>query len=172
MTGLYDIFYTLEDMGVYEFLLPFLLVFVVVFAILEKTYIFGSTGKEEKRKPKTNINVVVALIIGLLFLNTNLAPLMNSYLSRMSYVVVIGVMFMLITAMFSTGSEFSGFPMWAGVILALGAMIWSLSSSGFGGTIPYWYFMSDSFISILFILAILGGIIYLVAFAGRRGSTS
>jgi hypothetical protein len=171
MSGLYDIFYMLEDIGVYEFLLPFLLVFVVVFAILEKTYIFGSTGVDADKKPKTNINVVVALIIGLLFLNTNLAYLMNSYLSRMSFVIVIGIMFMLITAMFSTGSEFNGFPMWAGVILALGAVIWSLSSGGFGGSLPYWYFMSDSLISMLFILAILGGIVYLVAFAGSRSSS-
>ena len=96
---------------------------------------------------------------------------MNSYLSRMSFVIVIGIMFMLITAMFSTGSEFNGFPMWAGVILALGAVIWSLSSGGFGGSLPYWYFMSDSLISMLFILAILGGIVYLVAFAGSRSSS-
>lgn len=168
MTGIYDVFYALEDMGVYEFVLPFLLVFVIVFAILEKTFIFGSTGKGDDKKPKTNINVVVSFIIGLLFLNTNLAYLMNSYLSRMSYVVVIGVMFMLVAAMFTSGSEFSGFPMWAGIIIALAAVIWSLSSGGFGGAIPYWYFISDSFISLLFLLAIIGGIVYLVAFAGKN----
>ncbi len=168
MAGLYDIFYSLEDMGVYEFLLPFLLVFVVVFAILEKTFIFGKTGQEGSYKPKTNINVVVSLIIGLLFLNTDLSYMMNSYLSRMSYVVVIGVMFMLVAAMFTSGSEFNGFPMWAGIIISLAAVIWSLSSGGFGGAIPYWYFISDSFVSLLFLLAILGGIVYLVAFAGKN----
>ena len=55
----------------------------------------------------------------------------------------------------------------AGAVIAFAAVIWSLSSSGFSGSIPYWYFMSDSFISIAFILAILGGIVWLVAFSSR-----
>jgi len=171
MADMLSVFYYLEDMGIYEFFLPFLLVFVIVFAILEKTFIFGSTGPKTDRKPKTNINVVVSFIVGLLFLNTDLVLMMNSYLSRMSFFVVLGVMFMLVVAMFSSGSQFNGFPMWAGVIISLIAVVWSLSSGPYGAGMPYWYFISDSLISILLVLAVLGGIVYLIAFAGRNAGT-
>ena len=48
-----------------SFVLPFLLVFTIVFAILEKTKIFGATKDGESKK---NINAVVALVLGLLMI--------------------------------------------------------------------------------------------------------
>jgi hypothetical protein len=42
-----------------DFILPFLLIFVIVFAILEKTKIFGADKKQ--------LNAIVAFVIGLIF---------------------------------------------------------------------------------------------------------
>ena len=50
----------LVESGVYDVLLPFLLIFSIIFAILEKTKILGES--------KTNINVVVSVVIGLLLI--------------------------------------------------------------------------------------------------------
>ena len=52
-----NIVYTLERWGVSDILLPFLLIFAIVFAILEMTKIFGADKK--------NINVIVSLVMGL-----------------------------------------------------------------------------------------------------------
>lgn len=47
----------LNDWGVADVLLPFLLVFTIIFAVLQKSHILG--------KEKKNFNVMVALIMGL-----------------------------------------------------------------------------------------------------------
>lgn len=58
MADLGSIFAQWQSAGVYEFLLPFLLIFAVVFGILTATHIFGKTQK--------GINLIVAVIIGLM----------------------------------------------------------------------------------------------------------
>ena len=55
MVFLGDIFSQLEGLGVYEYLLPFLLIFSITFAILEKVKILG--------EDKKNINIIVSVIL-------------------------------------------------------------------------------------------------------------
>ncbi|MCD4759986.1 hypothetical protein K8R33_03790, partial [archaeon] len=165
----YSILYTLESSGLYEFFLPFLLIFVVLFAILEKTYIFGGGSSDG---PKTNINVVVSLIIAaLLVVQTDLVMFMNMYLSRMAFFIVAGIMFMLVVAMFAGtkgNSKFEGFGIGAGVILAIVALLWSLSSSTYGASFPYWFYLSESVISALLLVGVLVLVIALVAAGNNK----
>lgn len=58
-----------EQMGVFSYVLPFLLIFAIVFGILSRTNIFG----ENK-----GLNAVVALVIGLLSLQFQLVPVFFS----------------------------------------------------------------------------------------------
>ena len=171
MVDAYSLFYMLESSGMYEFFLPFLLVFVIVFAILEKTYIFG---KNENNGPKTNINMVVAVLISLLMVvQTDLVLFMESYLSRMALFMVIGIMFMLVVAMFAGArgnTEFEGFGLTAGVIIAIVALLWSLSSGMYGSAFPYWFYISESVISVLLMLGVLVLVIALVAKGGNSSS--
>jgi len=167
MTDLYSIIYELQYNGVYEFVLPFLLVFTILFAILEKTFIFGKEGN----KAKSNINVVVALVVSLmLIVQTDLVSLMNNYLSRMAFFMVIGIMFMLIYAMFSN-EEFGGFGK-ASFAIAIVALIWSLSSGQYGQSIPYWYYISDSTISAILLIAVMVGAIALVVKGTNSGGSN
>ncbi|MBM3199831.1 hypothetical protein FJZ53_02750, partial [Candidatus Woesearchaeota archaeon] len=58
----------LKEFGFFDVVLPFLLVFTIVFAVLEKTKIFGG-GKESKK----NINAMIAFVFALFFVSaTNL----------------------------------------------------------------------------------------------------
>ena len=43
-----------DKIGVYDVILPFLLVFTIVFAILEKTKVFGTDDIEGKKLTKKN----------------------------------------------------------------------------------------------------------------------
>ena len=52
-----------NDLGLYDVVLPFLLVFTIVFAILEKTRVFGSDKIGDHSYPKKNINALVAFVI-------------------------------------------------------------------------------------------------------------
>ena len=52
-----ELVYFIEDFRVMDVLLPFLLIFTIVFAILQKTKIMG--------KERKNYNVVIALVVAL-----------------------------------------------------------------------------------------------------------
>ena len=55
----------MNQMGIIDVVLPFLIVFVVVYAILEKTLVFGM----EKGKPKKNLNAMAAFIVAFIFIS-------------------------------------------------------------------------------------------------------
>lgn len=172
MIDMRSLFYEMESMGFYEYILPFMLVFVVVFAILEKTKIFGG----EKGGPaKTNINVVVSLIIGLLILSEpTIIGWMNAYLSRMAFFIVLGIMMMLVVSMFGGGDDFgSSTGTILGIIIALVALFWSLSSGTYGLSTPYWFYYLESYLSTFLVIGLLVGFVWLVAFAGSgSGATA
>ncbi len=90
----------LQESGVYEVLLPFLLIFAIVFATLEKTKVLGAS--------KTNINALVALVIGLLLIvQQTIVQTINTFLPRVSLIIVVILMFLLIISMIA-GKEFKG----------------------------------------------------------------
>ena len=75
-----DIVSQFQQMGVYEYFLPFLLIFAIIFAILEKTKILG--------KDKTNVNVLVSIIIGLLLIvQQGIVATINLFLPRVSLII-------------------------------------------------------------------------------------
>jgi hypothetical protein len=52
------------ELGIYDVILPFLLIFSIVFAIFEKTRVFGvDKYPDGKEYPKKNINSMVAFVI-------------------------------------------------------------------------------------------------------------
>lgn len=63
MVDFNEVVNNLIDVGFYDVILPFLLVYAIIFAILQKSQIFegGSTSKTQAR----NVNSVVALVFGL-----------------------------------------------------------------------------------------------------------
>jgi hypothetical protein len=164
----YSIFYQLESAGFYEYVLPFLLVFIVIFAALDKTKILGTVkGKDGETIPKTNLNILLALIFSFTILvNTDLIFLMNQYLSKMSFFIVIAVAFMLVLALFNKPSEGKGFfgsgSMIIATIIAIGAVIWSLYSSTYGNIFPYGIYISDSTLSFIFFFVIIALVIALI----------
>ena len=66
-----NILFQWEQAGVFAYVLPFLLIFAVVFGILAKTNIFGSRNG----KSNVGINVVISLAVGFLALQFNFVSL-------------------------------------------------------------------------------------------------
>ena len=53
-----------DRLGVFDVVLPFLLIFTIVFAMLEKTKVLGTEGiGEMENLPKKNLNAMVAFVI-------------------------------------------------------------------------------------------------------------
>jgi len=113
-----------QDIGVFDVFLPFLLVFAIVFAILEKTKIFG--------EKKANINSVIALVIGLLIVaQKDVVATINSFLPRAALIMIIILMFLLLLAMVA-GREYAGLkelPLGIAVIAIAVMLIIALSPS-------------------------------------------
>ena len=52
----------LNEIGVYDVVLPFILIFVIIFAALQKTRVLGTEEVEGHKYGKKNLNLVVGLI--------------------------------------------------------------------------------------------------------------
>ena len=131
--------YGLEQYGLTDVLLPFLLVFAVVFAILQKVKIFGSDKK--------NINVILSLVIGLLVVIphvTNSYPagqdvveIMNSAIPNVSIILIAIVMLLILVGVF--GNEWdiagTGFASWI-AFLSFGIVTYIFGTSA--GWFNYW----------------------------------
>ncbi|MBU1204026.1 MAG: hypothetical protein KKG60_03090 [Nanoarchaeota archaeon] len=96
----------LKQLGFFDVVLPFLLVFTIVFAILEKSRILGtvklSDGTDVANK---NLNSVVAFVIGMLVVATaNVVSVINEALPKVILLFVFVISFlMLIGILFGTG---------------------------------------------------------------------
>jgi uncharacterized membrane protein YozB (DUF420 family) len=119
-----------EEIGAFDILLPFLLVFTLAFAVLDKSKILGKMKQ---------LNVVVSFVIALLFIrNQELVGLVNRFLPNVSIFMIIILMFLLLVGIF-VGKEHSG---WTGNIMGLAFfvslifIIISLTSDSLGDPAP------------------------------------
>lgn len=125
---LYNFVGQLQQIGVYDVILPFLLVFTIVFAVLQKVKIFGDTK---------NINLIVALIIGFLFLQNNyLIFVLQRFLPNVSLFLIIFLMFLLAIGIF-TGQQkgVSGAALTFAFVISIIAILIAITTD-FG---PYWF---------------------------------
>ncbi len=124
--NLVDILSTLEQWGLYDVLLPFLLVFILVFAILERIQLFGAQTRK--------FSAIIALVVGLLLVRGGeqaaLVQLINAYLPNVSAVIVVFLGFLILLGLFGFGSSnMRGGIMILFVVLAVGGGIWALTSA-------------------------------------------
>ncbi len=81
-----------------EAVLPFMLIFTVVFAILQKSQILG--------KDKKQIDALVALVIGLITITfANAVGIISSLLPFLAVSIVMILVFLILVAMVSTGEK-------------------------------------------------------------------
>ncbi|MEK6941020.1 MAG: hypothetical protein AABW49_03920 [Nanoarchaeota archaeon] len=122
----------LEEFGIYEVALPFLLVFTIIFAILQKSKILGESVDKH---PIKNLNVVISLVMAFFFVrNENLVTIVNRFLPNVSLFMVVILMFLLLIGLVY-GSEYKGLGgafLFIGAILSVVFIIWSLSSDSLG----------------------------------------
>jgi len=126
----------LDRWGVTDILLPFLLIFVIIYAILQKTKILG----EEKK----NLSIVVAIIVGLLVViphvtgrfpaNSDPVLIINNSLPQVSIVLVAVVFLLVMIGVFGQEYVFLGVtaPGWI-TLVSLVAIILI-----FGGAAGWW----------------------------------
>jgi len=94
------------DLGVYDVVLPFLLVFAIVFAILEKTKVLGTEDIEGKQYTKKNLNAIVAFVISFFVVaSTKLVSVINTALANIVLLLLLIVLFLLLIGTFFKEGE-------------------------------------------------------------------
>ncbi len=183
MTTFYDMVAYLQQMGIADVLLPFLLIFVIAYAILQKSKILGDT----KEKPEVKrFNLIVALVMGMAVVvphvvwgDTNPSnpylmtgqidpvKMINNSLPSVSVVLVAILMVMLLLGLF--GAEFNlagqtnvaimGFS-----LITVGYIF--LTNAGYlgNGQFPSWlWFLADpNTQSLLIVILVFGVIVWFI----------
>jgi hypothetical protein len=160
-----EFFANLEMWGFTDVLLPFILVFTIVFAALQKTRILGE-GKKQ-------FNVIIALVMGAAIIFPHVTGsyadligfdpvvVINQSLPQVSIILVAIVMVLLIIGVFGNELDFAGTPLsgWI-VILAFLAVLLIFGSATGWIALPDWlYFLNDPQIQSLVVMILVFGII-------------
>ncbi|HJO01857.1 MAG: hypothetical protein QF655_03545 [Candidatus Woesearchaeota archaeon] len=96
--GIIDFF---NNIGVFDVVLPFLLVFTVVFALLERTKVFGIEKIEGKEYTKKNLNSAAAFVIAFLVIASSELVEIITKVSSQFVVLLFGiVLFLLLVGSF------------------------------------------------------------------------
>lgn len=155
--------YYFQAWGVVDFLLPFLLVFTIVFAVMQKTKILGD---------KKQFNVVVALVLALLFVVPHITgsyPLgydpvdvMNSALPSVSLVAVAAIMLLLLMGIFSTDFSKAAAPFIAVASIGFVIFIFGAALNLWQGPYDIFNWWSAEVTELLIILLIFGLLVWFI----------
>ena len=101
---------TLENYGISDVLLPFILIFTIVFAVMQKTKLLGDGRK--------NFNVIIALVMALAVViphvlgkypsGSDVVDIMNNALPNVSIILVAILMVMIILGLFGANIRLAG----------------------------------------------------------------
>jgi peptidoglycan/LPS O-acetylase OafA/YrhL len=148
--------------GVFSYVLPFLLIFAVVFAILDKGNILNNNRA---------INTIVSAAIGLLALQFDMVPVFFANIfpkfGVFLAVVLVVLLFLGFVGFKNDGSN-KGIKA-VGIIAAVVVFLWAMSDfwwfGGYGGN--FWWWFNDYFWSLIVLGIIVGAVIWI----GKSGST-
>lgn len=167
----------LQSFGFFDIILPFILVFAIVYAILEKTKILG---KEEAGKK--NINALVAFAFGLfVVVASNIVDTLKNALPVITLVLIVLISFMILVGAFHGDKEFSfaesTFWKWFLTIVMFFAVVlifmnFTETDSGETWLEAFWDYVTDDFnsgavVSSVLFLAIIIFVVWFVGYGGK-----
>ena len=95
-----------DSIGLFDVVLPFLLVFTIVFAILEKTKVLGTEDIEGKKYTKKNLNAIASFVLAFLVVaSSELVEIITTVSSQAVVVLFLSVLFLLLVGSFYKEGE-------------------------------------------------------------------
>lgn len=170
----------LRNFGFFDVVLPFLLVFTIVFGILEKTKILGIEGKE--KLPKKNLNAMVAFVIGFFVVAaSNIVAVIQTSLPAITMVLLIIVVLMLLLGSFAGEAGEGGFNLWEkagwkwiiGIFVLVSVILIFVNAFGYMGVLFSLFEegFNSSFITTIVLLVLIVLAVYWVV-GGKRGGNN
>jgi len=160
--------YTLNAWGITDVILPFLIVFTVVFAALQKSHILGKDSRK--------FNVVISLVMGLAVviphvmgsypINGDIVEIMNRALPNVSLIAIAFIMVMLLLGIIGGEVDFAGKSLggFAVIVAIIAVIVIFLGSAGFFTIVPRWLqWIYDPYtMEIIVALLVFGVIIWFI----------
>ncbi len=152
-----------QSLGVVDFLLPFLLVFTIVYAVSIKMPLF---------KDNKNFSVVIALVLSLLFVVPHITgnyPLgydpvavMNNALPSISLISVAAIMLLLLMGIFGTDFAAAAAPFIAVVSIGFVGYVFGASLGLWTGPYDVFGWWSSEVTELLIIILVFGLIVWFI----------
>jgi hypothetical protein len=95
-----------DKLGIYDVVLPFLLVFTIVFAILEKTKVFGFDKIGDVEVTKKNLNAITAFVVAFFTIaSSRLVETITSISSNVVLLLLLCIFFLMLVGTFAQQSD-------------------------------------------------------------------
>lgn len=168
----------LYDLGILDVFLPFILIFTLVFAVLQRTKILG---KDSDNKPLKNFNVAIALTLALATVIPHIlwgsrdprypylangmidvVQVINNALPSVSLILVAVLMFLIMVGIWGNNIKIAGSPIGGMVTLLSFILIVVIFgvAAGWFRNLPSWlYFLRDPQTQALVVAIIIFGLI-------------
>jgi hypothetical protein len=161
--------------GIYDVVLPFLLVFTIMFAILEKTKVLGTEKWDGEDLPRKNLNAMAAFTVSFLVVaSSKLVEIITAISAKVIILLALAVFFlMLVGTFYGKDEEVKLEGGWKSFFMGLmffGMVVIFLDTVTFEGgqTILEWlwefllsFWTSAAAASIIFILLLIGFMYYI-----------
>jgi hypothetical protein len=146
----------LADYGVFAYLIPFLLIYAVVFGILQKAKIFG----QDEGKTK-GISTIVGLAVAALAIQFDyVSTFFENIFPKFGVALAVFIALVILVGFFySPDSEKNKGGPFTAVAWVLGVLVvaWALSDWNFAGSsIGVWWYVQEYFWIALILIAIVG----------------
>ena len=159
----------LDKIGVYDIILPFLLVFTIVFAILEKTKALGTEKIGGTEVTKKNLNSMVAFVMAFLVIaSTQLVAVISQVMANVVLLLILAICFLMLVGVFFGTGEFTlkDYPGWIKffmIFMFIGIVLIFLNALDWLKYIfaLFIYWDAEWAATIFFFLVILGFIYYI-----------
>lgn len=168
-----NLVYYFQTYGVLDVLLPFILVFTIVFAVMQKTKILGD---------KKNFNVVIALVLGLLFVVPHImgtyplgydpVQVMNQSLPSISLISIAAIMLLLLLGIFGKGLSQKAAPLIALVSVGFVIYIFGASLNVWKGPYDVFYWWTSDVTELIIVLLVFGLIVWFITKEDKREGVS
>jgi len=172
MANYQDLIYMLTDYGFTDVLLPFLLIFTIIYAVLQKSQIFG--------EGKKNFNVVIALIIGLSVViphttgsyaaGFDAVDIINAALPSISILAVAFISFLILIGVFGAETKWIGASLsgWMAIVSFIAVAVTFASAAGWMGSFSIYDWIDSDTITLFIIILVFGVIVsYITSEPGK-----
>jgi len=151
--SIYDLLNQWETYGVFDLVLPFLLIFSIIFGILASTNILGGNK---------GINLIIALVIALMALRLNfVSAFFTELFPRFAIGLVVLIVLVIMTGLFIPREALKGWYIFfgvVGVIIALVAILQTFSAFDFFGSF-FWQEYTTVIITSVLVIAVIIGVV-------------